>query len=107
MGVDLRARGRVGNFPPFRTLHLEALSTWSAASEQPETTPRDSWPFVSKLTSSAALKQKLEAHFPGMLQRPFLHLVPSTSRVCDSVRLRFGGLQPSALPCPHWSRPAI
>lgn len=100
-----RAQGRVGNFPPLRTLQ-DALPTWSAASDQPETTPRDSWPFGSKLTSSAALKQKLEAHFPGMLQRHFLHLVPSTSRVCDSVRLRFGVLQPSALLCPHWSRPA-
>lgn len=102
----LRARGRVGNFPPFGTLQ-EALPTWSATSEQPETTQRDSWPFGSELTSSAALKQKLEAHSPGMLQRHFLHLVPSTSRVCDSMRLRFGVLQPSALPCPYWSCPDI
>lgn len=77
-------------FTLFGTLH-EALPTQSVATEQPEMTISGTvGAFAVGFASPEAHQQKLEDHFPGILQRQFLHFVSFTSRFCDSMRLRTG-----------------
>ena len=71
--------------PLSRTLH-EALSAHGVAAEVPENHQRDSLPFHSGVHMTWAFKAG--THFPGTLQRQFLHLVSSASRFGSSRSLR-------------------